>query len=323
MKFSHILCACVLFPASLSAQDGLVRFDEVWAYLMAGEEAFLADGQPVTDVAYFGAGLTSSGELSRVPDIRKIGYFPARKHLVVAEVGNQALTHFALSPDFPIRDKLVADIAAAAEPFDGVQIDFEMILTKDKDAFFDFLGLLKARIGGRTLSVAVPARWRDVADAYDYGLLNATADRIVVMAYDEHWSASGPGPIASVAWGKNVAAYAAKKLAPGRLVMGLPFYGRAWTDKNLSRAYKHSGVAAIIEGAPGGVHQREDEIPSLEYQETVTVRLFYEDASSIRSKLRAYAAASVRNVAFWRLGQEDPEVWPLLDGFPAEADAQP
>lgn len=323
MKLSYILCACVLFPAALPAQDGLVRFGEVWAYLMAGEEAFLAEGQPVTDVGYFGAGLNSSGELSRVPDIRKIGAFPARKHLVVAEVGNQALTHFALSPDFPIRDKLVADIAAAAEPYDGVQIDFEMVPAKDKDAFFEFLRLLKDRIDGRTLSAAVPARWRDVADAYDYALLDQTVDRVIVMAYDEHWSTSGPGPIASVAWGRNVAAYATRKISPERLVMGLPFYGRAWADKNLSRAYKHSGVAQIIEGAAGGVHLRENEIPSLEYQETVTVRLFYEDASSILSKLRAYAAASVRNVAFWRLGQEDPAVWPLLEGFPAEPDAQP
>lgn len=294
------------------------RFGEVWAYLMAGEERFLSEGLPITDLAYFGAALNSSGELSRVPAIGKLSGFPGRKHLVVAEVTNQALTHFALSPDYPLRDRLIDDLATAAGPYDGVQIDFELVSAKDKDAFFWFLRLLKARLGDKTLSVAVPARWRAIQDAYDYPLLDATVDRVVVMAYDEHWSTSGPGPIASVAWSRNVASYATSKISPEKLVMGLPFYGRAWADKNLSRAYKHSAVTEIIQGASSGVQSRENEVPSLEYQETVTVRLFYEDADSILTKLRVYAEVGVRSVGFWRLGQEDPAVWPLfVPGAPA------
>jgi len=275
----------------------------------AGEESFLNAKLPVTDAAHFCASINSSGELVGLPDPKKLDGFKGRKHLVVAELGNFALAHFILLPEFRVRDALIDSIVQASRPYDGVQIDFEAVLTKDRDAFIEFLRVLKSRIGGKTLSVAVPARFKGVDDAYDYERIGAAADRVVVMAYDEHWSTSKPGPIASTQWCRNVAAYATAKMRADKLVMGLPFYGRAWADRQLSRAYRHEGVARLIIEKAGGRTSRENDIPFLEYEETVSVKVYYEDAASIRSKLRAYADAGVSAVSFWRLGQEDPAVW--------------
>jgi spore germination protein YaaH len=57
---------------------------------------------------------------------------------------------------------------------------------------------------------------------------------------------------------------------------------------------------------------RSDGIPTFEYTQPVRVRVFYEDANSILMRARLYQGSSVRNISFWRLGQEDPSVWTFL-----------
>ena len=288
------------------------RFREIWGYLMAGEERFLGQSLPVSDVGYFGAGLSVKGALVGVPDRSRLSEYPGRVHLVVAEVTNKSVTHFALDPALPLRDALVADIVAASAPFDGVQIDFELVLPEDADNFYSFLQEIKKGIGGKTFSVAIPARTRVMDDAYNYRKMAAIADRVIIMAYDEHWSGSAPGSIASLDWCRKVSAFALGEIGKQKLVMGLPFYGRAWGETNPSKAYKYSALAELMAAKGIAEIARSNEIPFFEYLETVKVRVFYEDAHSILTRSRLYQKASVRHIAFWRLGQEDPLIWASL-----------
>jgi len=294
-------------------------FAEVWAYVMDGEEKYLDVGYPITDLCYFGAGLSSRGKLAGVPDRGRLGSFPGRVHLVVAEIGNYALTHFCLDPDYPLRNALIDDIAEAAKPFDGVQIDFEAVGSEDYDRFFDFIFLLRQRLGSKPLSVALPARVSEKTDYFGYERISGIADRIVVMAYDEHWSSSAPGPVASIEWCSRIAEYARSKVPQAKLVMGNPFYGRAWADKSLSRAYKYSGLSSLI--SEKGIERvdRQDGVPYIEYSETVRVRAYFDDLASILSRLGMYSSASIENVAFWRLGQEDAAVWKSISVAPRPA----
>ncbi len=295
-----------------SAELKRAQFTEIWAYLMAGEEAGLSRSMPITDVGYFGAGLNSFGKLSYVPKRSTLKGYHGRVHLVVAEVTNQALTHFCLDPDLPMRAGLVDSIAEAVKPFDGLQIDFELVPASDRENFIAFLSDLKERIGKKPLSVALPARTKTVDDAYDYAAISRIADRIIVMAYDEHWSGSAPGSIASIEWCKKVSAYALPQIGKDKLVMGIPFYGRAWGDATLSKAYRFSGLSRIIEERGVTEISREDGIPSFEYVQPVKVRVFFEDSVSILARAKMYQDSSVQNVSFWRLGQEDPSVWEAL-----------
>ena len=121
--------------ASPPSSSPKIEFSEIWAYLMDGEEGFLAASQPITDLGYFGAGISMSGKLVGVPDRRKLGAFKGRVHLVVAEPENYALTHFCLDPQYALRDSLIADIAAGAAAYDGAQIDFEAVSSQDCENF--------------------------------------------------------------------------------------------------------------------------------------------------------------------------------------------
>ncbi len=304
--------AFLLGLTALNADEASVSFKEVWAYLSYGEETYLKSFMPISDLCYFCAEMNAYGELVSIPDIRRLSPFTGRKHLVVAETSSYSLTHLCIDPTFGIRDRLIMDIAEAAKPFDGVQIDFEAIPSRDRENFVDFLGLLKKSLGNKTLSVALPAKLSESGDVLSYSRIAAIVDRVIVMAYDEHWSTSEPGPIASMDWCTRVAAYARTKIESGKLVMGLPFYGRAWAEKALSRAYKHSGVDSILKENDIIMISRENGVPWFEYRQSVLVKVFYDDAESILARLRIYGNAGIGSVAFWRLGQEDPGVWRLF-----------
>jgi spore germination protein YaaH len=163
------------------------------------------------------------------------------------------------------------------------------------------------------LSAALPARTRSISgDVYDYEKISALVDRVIVMAYDEHWSGSESGPVASLAWGKKVADYALSVIGAEKLVMGIPFYGRAWGNATPSRALMYSGVEAIIKEYGISGIRRENGIPVFDYELPVRVRVYYDDDHSLSARMEMYRGQGVSAIGFWRLGQEIPSVWNIL-----------
>jgi hypothetical protein len=287
------------------------EFGEVWAYVLQGREEALREGLPLSDLGYFGAEVDTYGKLTGVPRAGDLPPFAGRVHLVVV-CDSYSLTHFVLKPDSPERRELVADLLAAARNFDGLQIDFENIPVRDREPFISFLGELRAGLGDRRFTVALRARTRPLDnDVHDYHRIAPLVDRILVMAYDEHWGGSPPGPIAGMDWCRDVASYALSVIGPDKLIMGLPFYGRAWIDPSPARAYTYPQIETMLNDRGAGI-RRDQGIPSFEYEIPVLVRGYYEDALSTAARLRMYRDLGVRAVGFWRLGQENPGVWDTL-----------
>ena len=287
-------------------------YREVWAYLIDGQESTLKANFPITDIGYFSSDVDSYGKLVDIPDVKKISSFPGRKHLVVKSDG-RALTHFVLKQGSPERQTLIRDLLEASRPYDGLQIDFEYVPPRDGDAFLSFLMELRAGLGGKVFSVALPARTRTLQnDVYDYIKIKPIVDRILVMAYDEHWSTSAPGPIASMAWCRNVARYSLEVIGPEKLVMGLPFYGRTWGDINPNRAFFHEGIERIHREQGSPEIRRQEGIPTFKYETPLSVTVYYEDNYSLSARLDMYQKMGTRAVGFWRLGMESPGFWPLI-----------
>lgn len=289
-----------------------IDFKEIWAYLMTGEERFIPSDAPITDIAYFSARINNRGELYGIPPIDRLSSLKARKHLVVAEVTNQTTLHFALNPAYPLRDKLIADIIAAARPYDGVNIDFELLPLGDAENFYEFLRLLKKAMGGKILSVCVPARTRLMQDAYNYATLAGIADRVFVMAYDEHWSGSAAGPVASMGWTQRVAQWAMQSVGADKLIMGMPFYGRAWGDSNPAGAYRFSSLARLMQEKQLEHGRTAEGIPTFTFSETIRYTVYFDDSLSLHRRAVSYSDTGVRRIGFWRLGQEDPDIWKMV-----------
>jgi hypothetical protein len=287
-------------------------FDEVWAYLVQGREDALGAGLPISDLGYFGAELDSYGKLVSVPRRADVPPFGGRVHLVV-KCDSYSLTHFVLKRDSPERRGLIADLLAETRNFDGLQIDFEYIPVRDREQFFSFLEELRSGLGNKFFTAALKARTRALDnDVHDYRQISPLVDRILVMAYDEHWGGSDPGPIAGMEWCRDVAAYALSVIGREKLIMGLPFYGRAWIDPSPAKAYTYPQIETLLSENSVREIQREEGLPHFEYETSVVVRGWYEDARSLWARLRMYRDMDVRAVGFWRLGQEGPGVWNVL-----------
>jgi spore germination protein YaaH len=289
----------------------VTEFGEIWGYVVAGREAALTRGLPLTDVAYFGAEVDSYGSLTDVPRRSNLN-FPARIHLAVA-CNSRSLTHFVLLADRPERRALINQLLDAARNYDGLQIDFENIPARDGDAFVAFLAELRAGLKDKMFTIALPARTRKVADdVYDYEKIKPYVDRILIMAYDEHWSGSEPGPVASMDWCRRVAEYTLRVIGPEKLIMGLPFYGRAWGDYSPSRALIYSTIEGIMNEKNVTDISRENEIPVFRYNQDVSIVLYFEDEYSLSARMEMYKSMNVRSIGFWRIGQETLEVWNIL-----------
>ncbi|MDR2660366.1 MAG: glycoside hydrolase [Spirochaetaceae bacterium] len=285
-------------------------FSEVWAYISSGRESDIKTSYPVSDLVYFAAEIDRYGHLVDIPRRKNITRFNGRVHLAVI-CNSAGLTHFVIQGGAEARKSLVSEILSAAKDYDGLNIDMEYVPARDEEHFLSFLAEIRAGLGSKIFSVCVPARTR-AGGVYNYSSIAAISDRVFVMAYDEHWSGSSPGPVASMNWCKSVAEYGLHAIGPEKLVMGLPFYGRGWGDKSTSRALIHSTTENLKRDYEVKEVRRVNGIPMFTYEVTVSVTVFYEDEYSLAARMRLYRNQGVQNIGFWRLGQETPKIWRLI-----------
>ena len=296
--------------------SGPYTFQEIWGYVMKGEETYLSNTMPFTDIGYFSAQINEQGglplDITR-PDLTGEFDRPAKIHLVISAPWNKTIMNFCLRTDLPLRQKLLDDIIMLSKDFDGVQIDFEALNFEDKEPYMSFLKELRGRLPqDKTFSVAVPARWWTDRNPFDYTAIAKIADRVIVMAYDEHWRTGEAGPIASLPWCTKVLDYAQGHIPPEKLVMGVPLYGRAWQVETLARALKYPQTTDLCQEKECSMKLAEGGSPYFEYTDTVHIAVHFEDMQSLTSKIDVYSQKNIRSIAFWRVGQEPKGVWGVI-----------
>lgn len=303
-------CAALLF----SDEERKFQFAETWGYVMSGYENEFSPDIPVTDLCYFSAEIDQYGEIPFVPDRKKLPEsYRGRVHLA-AICESRSLSHFVLEPKYGVTKKIVRSLAEAAKDYDGLQIDFELVPPRDEKNFKSFLKMLRKSIGkDKMLSICVPARMNPKQDdVYDYASLEPYVDRIFIMAYDQHWSTSKPGPVAGMDWCQKIADHALKELPLEKIIMGMPFYGRTWASPSYSKAWYNSGINRILRENKSPRVQRTDGIPHFSFKAEVTVTGYFDDKDSLAQRCQMLKEKNIINIGFWRIGQEDKEFWTLL-----------
>ena len=299
-----------------SSESSKPKFKELWGYVMIGEESSLSNDYPITDVGYFVNAVDNFSNFVPVPS--RDGKFPnfkGRIHLV-SSVDSKAQTHLLLDPKLPLRNRIINQLVEECEGYDGLQIDWELVMKEDDKNFRNFLKILKKKLKGKMLTVAIPARLKTLdRDAYDYAELSKIVDKIIVMAYDEHWSTSAPGAIASNAWCKKIANYAKTVIPEEKLVMGCHFYARAWTDLRWSsQAYRMYKIDEITRANKvTNFKKSPDGDLSFTYDTKTRVTVFYDTPESALERCKMYLENGIPRLSFWRVGQEIPEFWKGLE----------
>jgi spore germination protein len=90
-------------------------------------------------------------------------------------------------------------------------VDYENLRATDRETFTTFTTRLGKALHAenKIFSIALFAKTTDAGEdqrnvAQDYAAIGETADEVRLMAYDYHWAASGPGPVAPITWVRQV-----------------------------------------------------------------------------------------------------------------------
>ncbi len=308
--------ACILVAAVTIGSAVANPTPEIWAYLMKGEESYFPARSTITDIACFSASVDSDGNLAgghtSPPALPGRGL---RYHLVITIPWNPTLAHMYLNPDLPFRERIIAGIIERSRPFDGVQIDFEGIPKEDGTNYLNFLTAVKKALPKeKVFSVAVMARWaeykrRNPSDAFDYPFINLIADRVIVMAYDEHHRSGTPGPIASLPWCTKIFDYALETVDADKLVMGIPLYGRSWQTEQTSRAYRNPEIWTELRARKARLQSDPENGGTYSYNTNVEVQVYFETLTSLDAKMDLYSSEPIQGIAFWRISQEPLNFW--------------
>jgi spore germination protein len=193
--------------------------------------------------------------------------------------------------------------------YDGVDIDFEGMLSSERDVFTAFIRELADGLHQRgwILAIAIHARTSDEggaagAQAQDWYAIGQAVDRFRIMTYDYHWSGGGAGPVAPIYW----------------VQVGVPFYGYDWvgTDgwpvtwlsiQDLLKAYEPK-VSLLERDAEGEVAEATFNYRDREGYHTV----WFSSARSMEAKLDLVKQYDLAGIAIWRLGGEDPSYWQAI-----------
>jgi spore germination protein YaaH len=213
------------------------------------------------------------------------------------------------------RGDRIKEIASFIEThsLQGVVIDFEQIQESAQEDMISFVSEVHTTFKekGWIVSVAVP--FDD--PSYDYARYAKACDYLILMGYDEHWSGSDPGPIASYHWFSTLLATRMLGFTPSQTIIAIGNYGYDWTSG--SKAAQSLTIPEVMERARKMNATVELDPVSL------NPRYFYRHdgqahqvwfLNSASAYYQVQAADSYRpaGYALWRLGGEDPAIWTVL-----------
>ena len=220
----------------------------------------------------------------------------------------------------------VQSILQLAQELDvsGIDIDYENLIPTDRNLFTSLITNLAfhAQHQGLLLAVTVQSKRRDSQSAgpgaMDWKALCQTVDRLQVMLYNEHNSRTKPGPIASISWIKQVMEYAVGQCPVAKLVPAFKVIGMEWGEHSFRDVPFE--LAAGLLSSSGAIMMRthEDQIPYFGYVDRVSQEsrtVFFEDATSLSSKLNRVRSYGISAAVLWSLSREDPQFWRSLPGI--------
>lgn len=137
---------------------------------------------------------------------------------------------------------------------DGINIDFENVYTADKQNLTQFVREMTPLLHEQGLVVSIDVTPKSGTEMwslfYDRPALAQTVDYMMVMAYDEHWAKRPEGRLGRISpWvEKTVQVLPQEEKVPAsKLVLGIPFYTRLWTEEMKDGKTKVSSRAIFMD----------------------------------------------------------------------------
>lgn len=300
------------------------------------DQALIRDFAPYTTYySFFEYHFNTDGSLSELNDLEAIEAAWESRSAPLITITN--LTDAGFSGELASqtlnnassRQNLINNIMnlVSENRYAGVNIDFEAILPEDRDIFSTFLRELGNRLHneGLLLTVAVPPiTSEDIPwyEGYDYEAIGSVADLVFLMAYNWHYSASEPGPIAPINEVRNTIEFALEKMDSSKVILGIPLYGYNWklpyVQGNLASSISNQNAINLAMNYNASInYSKADESPYFQYVDETGQGhvVWFEDTRSVAAKMELIREYKLAGIGAWQLGLDFPQGPWLLTNF--------
>lgn len=211
-------------------------------------------------------------------------------------------------------DNLIASLTKVGA--DGINIDLEKIDTKTGPHYVQFLRELsiETRKNGLVLSVDDYAP-NEGNRYYNYKEQGLVADYVMLMQYNEHWSGSDAGSVASATFVETgIDNTVALGVPENKIISILPFYTRIWKTEGNETGSDAVGMDVATAFAANHSIELNWDDELAQYHGEVTegsakYMVWIEDEDSMKAKLAIAVGKGVAGAGGWRLGLESEGTW--------------
>lgn len=196
----------------------------------------------------------------------------------------------------------------------GLVMDYESMPAAAVARYPAFLARLHAALPkGAELAVTAPAGDAD----WNLAALAKVSDRVMLMAYDEHWESGSAGPIASQPWFLAQVEAAIAKVGRDKLTVALGSYAYDWHGRAADAlSIEEAWLAAHDAGAAVGFDRTSGNAGfAYDDEDGAHHQIWMLDAVTSWNELAALRRLGIDDVALWRLGSEDAGFWNDLAAF--------
>ncbi|MDB5423143.1 MAG: polysaccharide deacetylase, partial [Phenylobacterium sp.] len=228
------------------------------------------------------------------------------------------------------RKALIANLVAAAAKrgYAGYVFDFENLSPAGAQAYPGFIAEARAALKPLGREVWVTAPFAD--DSWPLKRLQAAADALVLMAYDQHWGTGDAGPPAGQDWFERQLASRMAMLDPARTVLALGDYGYDWTlpekgKPGVAEAMTFNEAAQTAHDSGALPQMDEGSLnPTYGYSDDAGRKhaVWFLDAPTLFNQIKVADGFKPMGYALWRMGGEDPLIWKVFRHEWGQASAQ-
>ena len=247
---------------------------------------------------------------------------------LVSNSFDPVITHDTLSSPEK-RMKIINTLVEYAKKYDldGINIDFESVAKADGDYYLQFIKEATPifKQNGLVVSVDmyVPTPW---TAHYQMAEVGKIVDYVIIMAYDEHYSTSKvSGSVSSLPWAEKYMTEATKLVPKDKLIMGVPFYTRVWTEtKNadgsvsvVSKSLKMDEARKLLEDNNANIvwDEKTRQYYGEYFSDSTTKKIWLEDEKSMEERMKVARNLDVKGVAGWKRGHENDATWDIINKY--------
>lgn len=219
------------------------------------------------------------------------------------------------------RESFIKNIREIAkkDKIDGINIDFESMKDDDRDLYTQFIRELTPILRNEGITVSVDFYFVRYIDRQRIG---EVVDYVALMGYDQKGSWSNEaGSISSVKIVEEQlnSLINDSKIESNKIILGVPFYTRLWTQKNASekpatKIYSMQDCQDFI--VDNNVTPVWDEDAGQNYAEVkkgeLTYKLWIEDKDSMKKRVELINKHDLAGISAWRKGLETDDVWQVM-----------